>query len=496
MAEINTIHTLFSKQHWKTPFTIKANLQMPDGTTRTVTAGFSKKAKVTIITLLGLTLLPSFGLNILVIMPMLAYLKQKKINQKIKKLGSPSPTPPSPIPPSSNTQSLLPDPGPLPPPPATGITVGIPNVGNTCWLNAVLKMLACDPNFDEIYNQKEFPPFSFGIPANAKEEVKRALIQHQTQQIQELQRTLKVVIYQLRTQSTGKLDINLCLRLVDALPILMPEQNIHKLEQQEAAEALNLIQARFGWPNTEGIDQDNPTKETKRRLLRSLNLYEFQGPGPEMIKYASLKHFGTPTVTLTFTPEEANKLERLDIGQYYYNEHAHAIDVPSDFDLTTLQATHIEKSYLLKQIFINLPEHLYINLQRNLLDAQGRMKKNTRSIQVDECGTLELMEHDPGQIGVLKDGKTLAIMQKCICVYEIATAIIHHGGEGGGHYTCVEKTLDGRYFYHNDSSVSEYTSEQALKLCAQAAYLGLRLVRKIPASGFNPSSSEQLLYAY
>jgi hypothetical protein len=467
MAEINTIQTFFSESHWKKPFKVKSELKLADGTTRTITDRFSKKQRATFITLAIATLLPSLGLNILVLMLTLAYLKQKKIH---KLESSDFPNMPNPY----KTKSLLPDPGPLPLPPPSGIRVGSPNVGNTCWLNAVLKMLACDPNFDGLYDQQEFPKATFALEG-MRPWKRKCLIANETKKIQEFQRTLKVVIYQLRTQSEGVIDRDLCLRLVKALPILMPNvMDILEFNQQEAAEAISLIQSRFGWPNTAGINHDNPTDETKNNFLRTLNLYEPQEDG--VIKYAHAKEFDTQTISLTFTAETADKEEPIDIGNYYQNEHESSIPSFSDFDLQTLEDRVAEKQYLIKQMLVNIPQHLYVNIQRNVLTEEG-VKKNCRPIELDSEGRLILIENDLQQVGIIKENHSLSISPKYACAFEVATAIVHEGDENEGHYICIEKTPEGKYYRHDDSSVTERSPEEALESCAAATYLGLRLLQ-------------------
>jgi ubiquitin C-terminal hydrolase len=510
----------FTKDHWEKPFTLdqqsistmtKGTLCLTAGDHRNISVTFNRKQKALVFLIstvaflcsLGILTLPAFSLTA-------SCIKQRKIkkiqryllNNPLSNPTPPTPTPkppvvpPTPTPPKipsttiSTPANPLPNPGRLPPPPVDGILIGLPNVGNTCWLNSVLTTLACSPQRDGLFevDVETLPAFVYSIPTGTPDAEKAKLIAQQKAAILELQRALKTVIYTLRTQKEGTIDRKLCKRLVNALPILMPRQNIQALNQQEAAEALLLFETRFAWPTNAELDQTAATEKTRQQFCQAIKLYSSLKEG--QIKEARTQNFAS-TVSLTFKSADLKKPnERVNISDYFRQEYQGDV-VETTSDLVLGEDTEKrEADYTIEQVFVNLPETLSINIQRNVViseeealqaileDRDPIKQKCARAIDIDANGCIVLYECDPNQVGFTEDDTRMAILPKYACTYEVATAVVHAGGANGGHYTCIERTPQGKYYDHDDSWVHEVSSESAIRSMQQSTFLTLRRVRK------------------
>jgi len=133
-------------------------------------------------------------------------------------------------------------------------------------------------------------------------------------------------------------------------------------------------------------------------------------------------------------------------------------------------------NYTTKHYPLNLPETLNLNFSRivGVEDEQGRQKfdasgqmeqvRCNRPLALDSNGHFELIEYDRAKIELDDSGQWVLHPRKK-CVYELTGAIIHGGSDKDGHYTAVERAPNGKFFYHNDQSVTELDTSEAIKRC-------------------------------
>lgn len=529
MSFKTTLSRCITTEHWSHLFTIRQNdiVIKKQGLSQDlhfVNLKLSKKQRGCVYVITSISSLILFPLSPVVAPLMLALLasafKERKITQSKKTSSIPTPqnprksntspnnpsvTPTSIVKPNNHVQApvdptkqtkapkrkrppLLPDPGRLPPPPAQGITAGLPNIGNTCWLNSVLKLLACTDSRDGLFDVdvKNLPKTVFRVSLDKDEAYQQRQIRSQKARIAELQRTLKVMVYTLRTQSKGIIDETLCERLAKALPILMPGNNILSFDQQEASEALLLLESRFGWPSYDQLKKDNPSEETKNKFYQSVTLYSSENRG--VFRRARVHDFQM-TISLSLNPKDDNN-ELLNIGDFFRKQYqGDLLDCSVKFKLGNEKQDNEVGTFTKEEALVNLPKTLSINIQRNYHDeaealiaySQNRepaKKKSKRDIDLSPNATILLYEHDPDLVGFEDDSTKMNIVPRFACEYQVAAAIIHGGGAGGGHYTCLEITERGDCLYHNDGYVTPLGMDEAVKRCRQATFLNLRLLKK------------------
>lgn len=77
-------------------------------------------------------------------------------------------------------------------------------------------------------------------------------------------------------------------------------------------------------------------------------------------------------------------------------------------------------------------------------------------------------------------------------IYDLFGVVNHFGSLNGGHYTATCKnSIDGKWYYFNDSSVSGGGSDSSTRIMADAAYVLFYRRRDDPSSSStNPETPE------
>lgn len=319
------------------------------------------------------------------------------------------------------------------------IEVGLPNVGNTCWLNSLLKFLAFSEMGDLISEKCDFMPPYNATPKEIETRVSlRAKIKQILATIRNAQNKGCVVEQQL---------------LGDLLQLIQTSGAMGEIWNRDQKDPQEIFCGILAWLSTPPKYAISNASVTKRK---------------EILTETTQPQAGVLLVTI----EEDQKEKNLNIGNIYSK---------TNFAYDETAAHEIET----KQIITQAPDKLVVALQRNYLTTTGYQKKCTKNIDVtfkENSFFTKIDEHEFEGIKQTEDNygtnKISGTKVKHHCHYRIKGAITHIGGSSGGHYIYVRCHSDGSYTYHSDSLTKTIEKAEAEKYIKSGVLFDLELVKK------------------
>lgn len=294
--------------------------------------------------------------------------------------------------------------GPLVAAPKGGIKMGITNLGNSCWFNSALKFLASTTVFDAGFNTNN----------------------------SELSQLFGVAINELRLGKQGVLPSSLLDKLKEVV-----EENFQRFSLSRQCDSDEFIRALMNeiWDASgqEFESREMLNEQMQRFFYQATNVYTPKGHEvPKTLQSEGLKG----VLILRLEQHDLDTKDPIDLSELLSRDdplEAEGVDWQNHLYIRNLRFTH-------------LPDELVINLQRGVrVGSQlGREVKCSRPVKMDpnSCLTFPLYEVWEGELQHVED-----------VPYRIEAAIIHYGGQGGGHYVCKTRNPDGTLTYHSDTAV-------------------------------------------
>lgn len=312
--------------------------------------------------------------------------------------------------------------GPLVPVPESGIRMGISNLGNSCWFNAVLKFLASTTVLDYGFNNNNF----------------------------EMSKLFRVAINELRLGRAGNLDHETLRRLR-----VMVEAQFEDFRFDVQCDSDEFIRAFIGqiWAPAGNSVKALPDHHEELVRFFSECTSEFTPTDDSAVQ--------APTSELTPAEGSAAKaptsdqftgcvilhLDEEDLrgkGQINLSD---VLSKVSHFDTPIAADNGVRRNFSRKQMFTHLPQNLLLNLQRGVRvggNLSGRDEKCCRPIALDANSTLTFPLYQ------VQEGRLVHVEDK---VYRVDAAITHEGDIHKGHYVCDTRNTDGSVTHHDDLNV-------------------------------------------
>lgn len=302
--------------------------------------------------------------------------------------------------------------------PEQGIRCGVPNKGNTCWLNATLQFIASTHQFDLMLSS---------------EAIEECL---------PLQQCLIEIINELRSKNGGVVSNK---RYDALLKEINKLEGIEKIGEQEDAPA--LFQALFGafhWPPPYSTESD------AKDLICTCDYYE-----PVESQAQKYGKINSPKMW-----------QEITIPQGYKGplQLSYLIELPERLTVEDKISSVTQNRLFDKHTrFTQLPNTLIFYIKRSIIsdsdyskaisrgeDPQNYAKKAYNPVLM-EGEKITFTEYSPE-----KDdkGHILFAKPKTRKIYQVRASITHSGYAGGGHYVCRERALDGTLLEHSDRFTS------------------------------------------
>jgi preprotein translocase subunit SecA len=313
---------------------------------------------------------------------------------------------------------------PMPVPPQAGIQVKLKNFRLTCWLNSVLKFIGCTPYYDAML---------VDAPPQGKEK---------------LQGFLREVIICLRT---GKeVSDGLLKALIREINKAIP--NLRIGQQQDAPELLIQL--------------------TNQLLWKPSNVK----PGAVAVLEAFHKEGNYPRLGMTYEPLSAIPVGWRKLGQLENFQTHVDITIPASFKGNMLDLGELIKDRGVRQLrldrvhasvvgaaaemnftatthFVCLPKTIMVYIKR-FLDVDGVKKRVAAPLELDQDQLICLTEYTPTTEMVENQLRVVDMNFSKTRYYRIGAAVIQTGEMNTGHYTCMERAVNGTVLEHNDSEVN------------------------------------------
>lgn len=319
-------------------------------------------------------------------------------------------------------------------PPANGVSVRINNLGNTCWLNSFLKLLATDDLFDAALTCTDADIQNIVLADYLVAEEDQAVeIENRIR----LRDHLKFIVHTLRDETPldrKYIDPKYVASLVEILHSFNAELGY---TQCDAVEVLDLVVALFDFPARVN-DQQIPA------LTTAYHNPLLQRPSSTL---------SSAVVTVSAANPAVYDQHHIDFNKCLNDPQVENYNLESD--------TGVRGDFEQRVRLTNAPDKLTIHVVRN--DGRGKI---TAPIKMDDQLCVKIKSYvDAGNQFDERQEHT----------YEIVGAILHNGSSRSGHYTFIEKKGD-TFLFHNDSKLNELTKEEALSLFSGASTFRLRKV--------------------
>lgn len=309
----------------------------------------------------------------------------------------------------------------LAPVPKDGIKVGLPNTGNTCWLNALLVFISCTPFYDKMMSDP---------PPKGREK---------------LQETLRNIVNDLRRGIfiSNKTYYQFLKEVKEQILILVPERDIRLGDTADAPELFRKLIEALNWaPLRERL---NP-KEIQELIESGLyaqkgKIYRSKIQGVE--KYGFIGN-SEPHIEIDLNKYRGTK-DEIDLENGTEEREIRPDAAPK------MLGTGNQK-FEFQEVYTHLPTTLMLFLKRTSSESNSYIQclKILNPLKLHK-GHIIITEYAP----IMDDlGRIIDMKPAYRCRYRIGASITHNGGPGGGHFICEERTATGT-LYHDDRTVSE-----------------------------------------
>ena len=369
------------------------------------------------------------------------------------------------------------------------IMMGIPNIGNTCWLNSSLKFIASTDHYDkflELDLNKEYSDEELNAQ-NALYGNKKLFRDEEIEVLAPLQASLVKVIKELRKGESGILDQSFVVDLVENIikANVFPNDGETGAPQHpghghlDALEFMGQLLSKFKFPLEKSLEASNDSTEIKEQCIQFMDIYRaVPGLTPTgVIKFTNIQNF-KPELPLLTLPDFL-KLKTLNVPATVCAVED-VEDFNADANLKTLLPDEIPKDLkgvtIRKQmVCISAPESLILRFDRVML---GR--KVNCDIDMDKTGRLELPVFDVNTVSLTENEDGFELQPKEITTYQVESAMVHMGTPSFGHWVFYERNHDGTFTYHSDSSVYKISEKSAIEGFKKASMLRLSKVEAKP----------------
>lgn len=310
---------------------------------------------------------------------------------------------------------------PLPAPPSAGIRVPLNNFGNTCWLNSIVKFIACTNFYDEMLSQPV--------------------------QYKRLQGFLREIVISLRT-GKGIADI-FFKAFLNELRKLMPQIPIGR--QNDAPEFLIQLTRLLQWKPVLANQLETETYN-KLEIYPQLGMtYQATTHLPEgWTKFPTVNNFCTEVMVTI--PEDFNG--DLDLATLIM-ERGRRMIRPDKLNQNT-PGTQNEMEFMSTTHFITLPSLMMVYIKRFISDKSGQNRKKLNNLMaLDRNQQIGFRRFDVVYQQIAGKPVPQQFVQREMCYYRIGAAVEHLGELGGGHYICWERAANGAHIKHDDHVITE-----------------------------------------
>ena len=305
---------------------------------------------------------------------------------------------------------------------------GLPNVGNTCWMNTAIKCISTSGIWDKML---EDPP---------------------PPQMRSLHQQLNYIVSSLRC---GKeITWDMCKQFeneVFRVQHLVRGVGLIRGRQNDSAEFLLFLQNAFGFK-----------LESKHSSQRASIYTGTQG----YVRYSSLQA-SEPIIGAVVSDKhslDSNmpiNLENL-ISSEEYREIRPDFQKKPDGSIQLLpdDATTSNQTFKMSSCFTYLPDIMLINLNRyTVLPGQlfGNERKRYNQVKPGADGIIHFTEY---KLEYDSSHKIIGAKANAVHCYRIKGSITHLGYDGMGHYIYEERNAENKGFSHSDSSVSSISASE------------------------------------
>jgi ubiquitin C-terminal hydrolase len=309
------------------------------------------------------------------------------------------------------------------PTPSSQAPDGLPNIGNSCYLNASLQLFAGMPQFKALLQSKKPQLKQTRLDSGAIKLEEPNTYQARCDFFEELQKTLKIL--QAREPDAIKAQMS-ALRWMLFTTHVSPEFNLDALlGQQDAAAFVGAALDTIGYEFT----------------TRTQRVFSYQGKQHQQLQRAEVKTTVSLSLNADCTFEELLK-----------EEHCGAQVVDANWKATVEGQQVIINKFEVNTLFESLPESMVIQLQR----FDDQLQKNMDDVAFDNAQRIDLSY-------LLAPEKRTAAHH-----YHVAGFILHDGASRhAGRYRACR--LEGKEWrLYDDKHVSVLTNEEANRLMQQS----------------------------
>jgi hypothetical protein len=306
--------------------------------------------------------------------------------------------------------------------PKNPIKMGLPNNGNTCWMNAMLKFIACTDFYDQMLIES--------VPADA----------------QNLQGKLRTLINELRSGKEGVLSKEIYNDFIDEVGKVPGIRLMNQFQVGVTDDASDFLMSLMRVFDCSLLKTGNHPN-----LPRKFSVYESQ-VSPDVKKYSREESHIDPFIAVNFSWEnDPQALDTFNLGF----ELAPLLEDRSRAEVNPDIGSG--NQFIQRKLFSYLPPTLMLYLKRGaalhangqyVTDAQGRIieTKIEGAVLTDANNLIKLTEYE---VAYNDQGEEI-ILPKRHCYYRIGASVKHDSN----HYTCEEITAEKKMI-HSDTSVRE-----------------------------------------